>query len=258
MLPAIKKHIPEKYTTYIEPFVGGGAVFLDLQPASAIINDFNAELINVYRVIKNQPDALINDLKKHINEPDYFYQIRALDRSGQFDMLSDVEKASRIIYLNKTCYNGLYRVNRSGKFNAPFGKYKKPNIVNEPTIRAVSTYLRENNIQMLNKDFNAVLKEIDQDSFVYFDPPYHPISKSSSFAGYVQNGFNKTEQERLKETCDMLDKKGIRFLLSNSSTEFIHSLYANYNIICVKANRFVNSIANKRGVIDEVLVKNYE
>jgi DNA adenine methylase len=258
LLPAIKNHIPKKFSTYIEPFVGGGAVLFTLQPKKAVINDFNIQLINVYRVVRDEPDALIDDLKKHKNQPEYFYKIRALDRTGQFDKLSEVEKASRIIYLNKTCYNGLYRVNRSGEFNTPFGRYKKPNIINEPTIRAVSAYLKKNNIQILNADFTEALKEIDRDSFVYFDPPYHPVSASSSFTGYMHDGFNKSEQERLKKTCDMLDKKGIRFLLSNSSTEFIHSLYANYTIIYVKANRFVNSIANKRGVIDEVLVKNYE
>ncbi len=258
LLPAIKNHMPKKFSTYIEPFVGGGAVLFTLQPKKAVINDFNIQLINVYRVVRDEPDALIDDLKKHKNQPEYFYKIRALDRTGQFDKLSEVEKASRIIYLNKTCYNGLYRVNRSGEFNTPFGRYKKPNIINEPTIRAVSAYLKKNNIQILNADFTEALKEIDRDSFVYFDPPYHPVSASSSFTGYMHDGFNKSEQERLKKTCDMLDKKGIRFLLSNSSTEFIRSLYANYTIKYVKANRFVNSIANKRGVIDEVLVKNYE
>ncbi len=258
LLPAIKNHIPKRFSTYIEPFVGAGAMLFSLQPQKAVINDFNTQLINVYRVIRDDPEALIDDLKKHKNEPEYFYKIRSLDRNSQFHQLSEVEKASRIMYLNKTCYNGLFRVNSSGEFNAPFGKYINPNIVNEPTIRAVSAYLKKNSIQILDGDFAEALKEIDRDSFVYFDPPYHPVSESSNFTGYVQGGFNKTEQERLKYTCDKLNKQGIKFLLSNSSTEFIRTLYSDFIQVYVKAKRSVNSVANKRGAIDELLIKNYE
>src|SRR5690606_10268801 len=149
-------------------------------------NDFNEELINVYEVIKNNLEELIEDLKKHKNEPDYFYEIRSLDRNDNFKNLSKVERASRVIYLNKTCYNGLYRVNNAGEFNSPFGRYKNPNIVNEPTLKAVSKYLNSNNIVIRNGDYNDVLKTIDKNSFVYLDPPYHPISESSNFTGYVQ------------------------------------------------------------------------
>jgi DNA adenine methylase len=155
IMPMIEQHLPKGIKSYIEPFIGGGAVLFHLQPKNAIINDFNAELVNVYNVIKNDLENLIIYLHKHKNESRYFYEIRALDRTEAFENLSDVERASRIIYLNKTCYNGLYRVNNSGEFNSPFGKYKNPNIVNEPTLRAVNSYLNSNNIRIENTDYET-------------------------------------------------------------------------------------------------------
>ncbi|WP_369998111.1 DNA adenine methylase [Winogradskyella sp.] len=258
LMPAIKELIPKNYTNYYEPFIGGGAVLFDLQPKNAVINDFNEELINVYQTIKENPEELISDLKTHKNESDYFYDLRALDREDNFENLSNIKKASRVIYLNKTCYNGLYRVNNSGEFNSPFGRYKNPNIVNETTIRAVSKYLNTNKITILNGDFEEALKGIKKGSFVYFDPPYHPVSASSNFTGYVQGGFDMYEQVRLRDLCNKLNEKGINFLLSNSATQFIEDLYKDYKISYVKANRSINSNAKKRGEIDEVLIRNYE
>lgn len=258
LMPAIKELIPKNYNNYYEPFIGGGAVLFDLQPKKAVINDFNKELINVYKTIKENPEKLISDLKTHKNESDYFYDLRALDREEDFKNLSTIKKASRVIYLNKTCYNGLYRVNNSGEFNSPFGRYKNPNIVNEITIKAVSKYLNTNDITILNVDFEKALKGIKKGSFVYFDPPYHPVSTSSNFTGYVQGGFDMYEQVRLKNTCDDLDKKGVKFLLSNSATQFIEDIYKDYKISYVKANRSINSNGKKRGEIDEVLIRNYE
>jgi DNA adenine methylase len=258
LMPAIKELIPKNYTNYYEPFIGGGAVLLDLQPKKAVINDFNDELINVYHTIKENPEELISDLKIHKNESEYFYDLRALDREENFENLSNIKKASRVIFLNKTCYNGLYRVNNSGEFNSPFGRYKNPNIVNETTIRAVSKYLNNNDITILNADFEEALKGIKKGSFVYFDPPYHPVSASSNFTGYVQGGFDMYEQVRLRDLCDKLDKGGVKFLLSNSATLFIEDLYKDYKISYVKANRSINSNAKKRGEIDEVLICNYE
>jgi len=240
-MPAIIKLLPKKYSTYYEPFVGGGAVLFEIQPKKAIVNDFNAELVNTYCVIKNHPEELIKDLKTHVNESDYFYKIRALDRKEDFDKLSNIKKASRVIYLNKTCYNGLYRVNSSGEFNSPFGKYKNPNIVNDVTIRAVSKYFNANDITILNGDFEAAIKNIRKGAFVYFDPPYDPVSKSSNFTGYVQGGFDETDQERLSNLCDQLDKKGVKFLVSNSATPLILDLYSKYDTNFVKANRAINS-----------------
>ncbi len=257
LMPAINELLPNKFSTYYEPFVGGGAVLFELQPKKAIINDFNTELINTYIVIKENPEELIEDLKTHINEANYFYDIRALDRHDAFENLSNIKRASRVIYLNKTCYNGLYRVNNSGEFNTPFGKYKNPNIVNDVTIRAVSKYLNSNDIKIINKDFESSLKNIRKGAFVYFDPPYDPISKSSNFTGYVQGGFDITEQIRLKNLCDKLDSKGVKFLLSNSATKLILDLYSEYNITFVKANRAINSDSSKRGEVEEVLIRNY-
>ncbi len=258
LIPVIQELLPEKITTYYEPFLGGGALLFYLQPKKAVVNDFNKDLINVYKIIKKNPDELILDLKNHKNESDYFYSIRALDRDSSFDEISDIKKASRFIFLNKTCYNGLYRVNNSGEFNSPFGKYKNPNIVNEVTIRAVSKYLNNNDITFLNNDFENSVKDIKKGSFVYFDPPYAPVSQSSNFTGYVQGGFDMEQQIRLRDLCIELNKKGIKFLLSNSSVPEIKELYKKFDIKTVKANRIINSNAKKRGEIDEVLIRNYE
>lgn len=254
----IEKMIPKSFSTYYEPFIGGGAIFFSIQPKKAVINDYNSELINVYNVVRDYPEKLIEDLKKHKNNADYFYALRSVDRDENFNKLSEIQRASRVIYLNKTCYNGLYRVNKSGEFNTPFGNYKNPNIVNEPTIRAVSKHLNLNNIKMLNVDFSDSLKNIRKGSFVYFDPPYDPVSKSSNFTGYVEGGFGEPEQIRLRDKCIELDKKGVKFLLSNSDTPFVNELYSGFNIKKVNAKRSINSDASKRGDVSEVLIRNYE
>ena len=258
LLPVIQEKIPKKFSRYHELFIGGGALLFHLQPKKANINDVNEELINTYNVIKNNVNELIEDLKTHKNESDYFYELRALDRTPDFDLLTDIKRASRVIYLNKTCYNGLYRVNSSGEFNSPFGKYKNPNIVNEFTLKAVSNYLNSNDIRITNLDFESAARGLRKNDFVYLDPPYDPISKSSNFTGYSQGGFGRNEQNKLKELCDKLNSKGSKFLLSNSATPFIIELYKDYNISYVKANRSINSDSSKRGEIDEVLIKNYE
>lgn len=260
LIPEIRKRLPKGVINrpYYEPFVGGGALFFDLQPKCAIINDYNEELINVYRVIRDNPDELIEDLKKHENTAEYFYEIRAIDRQPFFNALGKIERASRIIYLNKTCYNGLYRVNNAGEFNSPFGKYKNPNIINEPVIKAVSKYLNSAKIQIFNVDYQEILKDIPANSFVYLDPPYHPISESSNFTGYVQGGWNEKDQLRLRDVCNILNSKGVRFLLSNSASAFIKEIYSNYNIHVVQANRAINSDSSKRGQVNEFLISNYE
>ncbi|MBC8589429.1 DNA adenine methylase [Paratissierella segnis] len=258
LIKEIEKYFPNKISTYYEPFLGGGAVLFYLQPKKAIINDYNADLINTYKVIMDNIEELIENLKKHKNTSEYFYYIRGLDRKPEFKNLNNIEKASRLIYLNKTCYNGLFRVNSQGEFNTPFGNYKNPNIVNEHVLRVVNKYLNENDIRILNYDFEEALKGIRKGSFVYFDPPYMPISDSSSFTGYTLDGFNIEDQIRLKNLCDNLDGKGVKFLLSNSSAPFILDLYKDYNIEFVNAKRSINSIAGGRGEIKEILVKNYD
>lgn len=260
LLDEIIPHIPKNITTYVEPFIGGGAVFFDLQPKKAIINDFNKELINVYNVIKNNPEELISLLVNHKkkNNEDYFYSIRELDRDEvRYGKMTNIEKAARVLYLNKTCYNGLFRVNMAGQFNTPFGRYKNPDIVNKTTINALSDYFK-NDIEIHSGDYAKVLQNLDKKSFVYFDPPYMPVSISSSFTGYTNNGFDENEQLRLKNECDKLTEQGIPFMLSNSDVKFITDLYGDYNIRLVKAKRSINSKANKRGEVNEVIIDNFE
>lgn len=258
LMNEIEPLIPSKISTYYEPFIGGGAVFLNQQPKRAVINDYNDELINVYKMVRDNVEELIEDLATHENESEYFYKIRLQDREEGFDELSALKRASRVIYLNKTCFNGLYRVNSSGEFNTPFGRYKSPNIVNEPVLRAVSKYLQNNDIQLLSGDFEDALKGARKGAFVYLDPPYDPLSKSSNFTGYVEGGFGSDQQERLRDTCIKLHQKGVNFLLSNSATPFIKDLYQDFEIIEVGAKRHINSVASKRGEVTEVLVRNYE
>lgn len=260
LLDSIEPLIP-KCSTYYEPFIGGGAVLFSRQPDKAVINDSNPELINVYLTIKDAPEALIEKLKEHKenSSEEYFYNIRALDRDKEiFENMTNVERAARIIYLNKTCYNGLFRVNSSGEFNSPWGRYKNPNITNETTINALHTYFNKASITIKCGDYRDALKGIRRGAFVYFDPPYMPISSSASFTGYTAGGFGEQEQIALKEQCDALNAKGIKFLLSNSSCPFIEDLYKDYIIEHVNAKRAINANPEKRGEIKEVLVRNYE
>lgn len=259
IMPSIVALLPKNIGSYnyVEPFIGGGAVFFNLQPKNAIINDLNVELVNVYRVIKDRLCDLILDLKKHENNADYFYGLRSLDRTDHFKQLTEVQRASRIIYLNKTCFNGLYRVNSAGEFNAPFGRYKNPNIVNEPTLKAVNKFLNSNNISIRNGDYSEILKQADEKSFVYLDPPYHPISENSNFTGYIQGGWNLYDQIELRKVCDNLNERGVKFLLSNSSADFIKDQYKDYSIKIVKSNRAINSDGANRGEVDELLIRNY-
>ncbi len=252
IIPLINK----KCSTYVEPFVGGGAVFFELQPKKAIINDYNEELINVYKVVREFPEELIALLEEHNigNNEEYFYKLRALDRNSGYSEMSDIQKAARIIYLNKTCYNGLYRVNSAGQFNSPYGRYKNPNIINATTIRAMSKYLQNPQIKIMQGDYREVLKGIRKGSFVYLDPPYMPISSSSSFTGYTENGFSYEQQVTLKKECDKLKEKGISFLQSNSDCPEIRELYKEYDIKTVQAKRSINSNATRRGEISEVLI----
>ncbi|CEO90517.1 DNA adenine methylase [Syntrophaceticus schinkii] len=261
IIDEIIKYVPDSFSTYYEPFLGGGAVLFELQPKKAVVNDVNEELMNIYEVIKDNVDELIEGLKRHKikNDKAYFYEIRELDRDReQYNLLTPVERASRIIYLNKTCYNGLFRVNKSGEFNAPFGNYKNPNIVNETTLRAVSAYFNKAKIRFTCQDFEDALKWSRKGAFVYLDPPYDPVSETASFTGYDKGGFDHNEQIRLKKTCDKLNKKGIKFLLSNSATDFIMDLYQDYKIEVIQAKRAINSKADRRGNVDEVLVMNFE
>lgn len=259
LLSAITPLLPKRITTYCEPFVGGGALLFDLQPNTAYVNDINSDLICVYNVIKSDVEALITALQDFKNEADYFYAVRDWDRDkSKYSSLSDVQKAARVLYLNKTCYNGLFRVNNAGEFNSPFGNYRNPNIVNAPTLRAVSSYLNTATVHLTSLDYAEVLETLPKGTFVYLDPPYDPVSDTSSFTGYSKGGFTHDEQIRLRECCDSLHKRGLKFMLSNSATDFIKQQYATYHIAIVKSKRAVNSDSTKRGEVDEVVVRNYE
>ncbi len=258
LLPELRRRMPRRFTTYYEPFIGGGALLFDRQPQKAVLNDSNSELINVYCQISCNVKALIDVLKQFRNTQDDYYRIRQMDRDGTLLRLTPVERAARIIYLNKTCYNGLFRVNSHGEFNSPFGFYKNPTIVNEPVLLAVSTYLANHELKFKCGDYNEALKGIRKGAFVYFDPPYDPVSSSASFTGYTQGGFDADEQERLCEICKSLNRKGVKFMLSNSDTDRINSLYKEFNIDKVLARRNVNSDGSRRGEVFEVIVRNYE
>ncbi|MFC6178074.1 DNA adenine methylase [Weissella sagaensis] len=263
LLPQINENTPKNFKKYYEPFVGGGAVFLDKQLKKVVINDFNSELTNAYQVVKDSSEELLKLLETHSenNSSDYYYQVRAWDRDGTLETKSEVERAARFIYLNKTGFNGLFRVNSHGQVNVPYGKYKNPAIVNEAVIRAVSKYLQKSDITILNGDYGESLKDVKKNDFVYLDPPYADVTNDKkSFVGYTLNGFGDEEQERLRDVFKELDAKGAYVMMSNSSTSYIHELYKEYSETTriVKAKRAINSKASGRGAVDEVLIMNYK
>ena len=256
LMHELLKNMPKSYNRYFEPFVGGGALFFELHPDNAYISDQNEELMNLYSTVRDSVDELIIDLNKHKITKEYFLKIRNMDRTSKYEKLSNIEKASRFIYLNRTCFNGLYRVNSKGQFNVPFGNYENPRIVDEINLRNCSKLLKQTEIKCA--DFSDILTKVEKGDFVYLDPPYAPLSKTSSFTSYTKDGFDVDMQFKLKELCDELDNIGVSFLLSNSDTEFINKLYTKYTIKKIWASRAVNADANGRGKITEVLVKNYD
>lgn len=249
---------PEKFNPktgkYFEPFVGGGAVFFDLLPEKAFLSDLNNELVTTYNIIKSDVENLINSLKKHKIDKEYFLKVRAQNPKN----LSDINIASRFIYLNRTCFNGMYRVNSTGGFNVPFGKYTNPLICDEENLKKVSKALQ--NVEIKKQDYKEVLKKAKKGDFIYFDPPYYPINKTSSFTSYTSEAFLDKEQIELRDTFEKLHKKGCFVMLSNSDTPFINKIYSEIKgarISKVFAGRAINSDASKRGKITEVLVTNY-
>ena len=249
------KNMPENYNRYFEPFIGGGALFFELQPVNAYISDMNEELINLYQVVRDNVDELVADLQKHDISKEYFMEIRNIDRTEEYKNWSNIQKASRFIYLNRTCFNGMYRVNSKGEFNVPFGHYKNPRIVDENNLINCSNLLQKTEIK--HADFSEILKKVKKGDFVYFDPPYVPLSETSSFTSYTKDGFDMDMQFKLRDVCDELDSMGVKFLLSNSDTKLVNELYENYNIKKVFASRQINANADGRGKITEVLVRNY-
>lgn len=250
------KNMPKSYNRYFEPFIGGGALFFELQPEHAYISDMNEELINLYSVVRDNVYELIKDLSKHEVSKEYFLEIRNIDRTEQYTELSDVERASRFIYLNRTCFNGMYRVNSQGQFNVPFGHYKNPRIIDENNLLNCSELLKKTEIKCA--DFSEILTKVKKGDLVYFDPPYVPLNETSSFTSYTKDGFDINMQFKLRDVCDELDNKGVKFMLSNSDTKLVNELYVNYEIKKVFASRQINANADGRGKITEVLVRNYD
>ncbi len=262
LLPQLEEYFPKKFTRYYEPFVGGGAVLFHLQPKKAVINDYNEDLINLYRCIKDNLDELIEKLKYYEtkNDSKSFYEIRGIDRTDEYKNWSIVEKSARLVYLNRTCYNGLFRMNSAGQFNSPYGAYKNPCICNEPVLRAMNKYFNENEIEFRIGDFEDACKDATKGSFIYLDPPYDQYDEQLNFVGYTKDGFTRKDQLRLKTMCDRLIEKGCRVMISNSRTPFIVDLYSDttkyftYKINIVNARRNINSDAKKRGEVEEVLI----
>ena len=239
---------------YHEPFFGGGAVFFHLEPKGGSINDVNKRLMNFYKVLRDRPDELIEEAGNYVYEKEEYYRLRT--RFNE-EILSDVEDAAILLYLNKTGYNGLYRVNSKGEFNVPFGRYKKPRIVDEARINEASGLLK--NIDIFSERFYNVLRHAEIGDIVYFDPPYLPVSETSDFTSYSKTGFGYDDHVLLRDTCLELDEMGVLFVQSNSFVAPIIELYEDipsFRIDIVQMNRPINSKASKRGGVNEVLVTN--
>jgi len=263
LLPEIRRFLPVDISdrVYHEPFVGAGALLFDLAPQKAVINDSNNELMLAYRVIRDHAEELISVLKKYESRysKEYYYKIRAMEDSSDFPGdFFEIEKAARFIFLNKTCYNGLYRVNSKGFFNVPVGRHKKLNICDETLLLSVSGYLNAADITVLSTDFEKAVLNAGKNSFVYFDPPYHSL-KNSGFSAYQSGGFGENDHIRLRDLFFHLTETGVPCLLSNADTPFVRELYDDrrLKIIAVTARRVINSDQGGRGRVNEVLIMNY-
>ena len=255
LIKYLKSFFPSNFNTYFEPFLGGGAIFFHLNPEKAMINDFNEELIDVYVEIKNNPEKLmiaLDKLQPKVDDKDFFYSIRAKKTSR----MSTLNRVCRTIFLNKTCFNGMYRVNSKGEFNVPKGSMKNPRLYNRENLVACSESLQETEI--VSGDYKNVLKKVKKNDFVYLDPPYDPLSKTSSFTSYTKNDFGKDEQLELANLFEALNKKGAILMLNNSDTEYTRELYKNYRIEIIKAPRFVAAKGKSRKPVNELVVMNYE
>lgn len=249
------EHRPINFRTYHEPFLGSGALFFCLYRKSlirqAIISDINQELIDTYLAIRDNVKEVIKILSDFPHNREFYYQIRGLNPWS----LPLPLRAARMIYLNKTGYNGLYRVNRKGEFNVPFGRYKSPQYLNKENLLAVSEALQK--VEIICTSFETVLDRASEGDWIYFDPPYMPISKTACFTSYFTNNFDLEEQKKLRDFCIQLSQKGVYVTVSNSDTPIMRQLYSSFQIEQVFANRFINCNGRKRGKVAELLIKNY-
>ena len=261
IIDKLKEYVPDEYDTYYEPFVGGGALLFELAPKKAVINDLNEELMNVYNCLCNEEKFkkmcnLLNHYEAEHSE-EFYYEIRNKDKNkNAYNRLSYYTKAARTIYLNKACFNGLYRVNSKNEFNVPFGKKTKINTYEGSNLITVSNYLTMNDIKIQSVDFEESLKTAKKGDFVYIDPPYD--SDTSTFNNYTEDGFGKEEQRRLAKVYKDLDKRGVYVMLSNHNTNLINELYKDYHIHIIEAKRNINANGKKRGKVEEVIITNYE
>ena len=263
LLPTLHQHFPKQIECFHEPFLGGGSVLFSLNGYSDIkvqyINssDLNADLINTYVQIQHYMNNVIQVLDTYENTEEFYYELR---NSNAFFFACDaIHRAAKFIYLNKTCFNGLYRTNKKGKFNVPFGKYKNPNFCNIELLKECSQYLNDNDILFHVQDFEGILNyiNVNEKDFFYFDPPYVPLNKTSNFTSYTKEAFGENKHMKLKEVCDFVHMRNSKFLQSNSDTEFVRELYKDYEIIEVQAPRRINCKGDSRGNVTELLIKNY-
>jgi DNA adenine methylase len=252
LLSQLEPFLPPRYRLYIEPFLGGGAVALALEPARALLADSNEDLVTCYRVIRDHLDALLADLARHRHDETYYYALRARP-PGE---LSPVQRASRFIYLNKTGYNGLYRVNARGQFNVPFGRYKSPpRLVQPENLRGVQALLQRSELCVAL--YQETMDRAQPGDWVYLDPPYHPLSATARFTAYTAGAFGAADQEDLARWFRELDRRGCLLMLSNSSTPLVRTLYHDFRVEEVQAIRSINSDPQARGAVTELVILNY-
>lgn len=261
LLDKLHSHMPVKFNNYFEPFIGGGSFFFNISPSKATINDFNSELMIAYKCIQDNENfkRLKNELLEYEknHSESFYYQIRELDREPNFLDLPVYERAARMIYLNKSCFNGLYRVNSKGYFNVPSGKKLKVKTFDEENIDALHDFLCNNDITILNTDYEKAVETAKKGDFVYFDPPYDSFDGKESFTAYSKDNFDRNEQKRLANLYKKLNSKGVYLMLSNHNTSFIRELYKDFNIYVVNAKRAINSDSKGRGDVEEVIITNY-
>ena len=261
LISTMDSHFPKEFGTYFEPFLGGGAVLFHLlsgNPAQRCsVSDLNSDLVLTYITIRDRVDELISSLKSHskkylASRSSYYYKVREAEPAGQ------IAKCSRLIFLNRTCFNGLYRVNSRGKFNVPMGRYSNPSIVNEDNLLAASRILRSKNIAIRCRDFSAILDEAKRGDFIYLDPPYQPVSKTASFTSYTSRNFGLEDLKRLVSLCEDLDSRGCKVIFSNSDTRQVRDMFDGpWKTLRVRANRAINSNHKKRANHSELLIKNF-
>lgn len=263
VMEELKKHLPENFNNYYEPFIGGGALLFELAPNHAIINDVNHELISIYQCLKDAELCTLMtkelDIHKENHSEDYYYKIREMDRNPRYELEPIYIKAARAIYLNKAGWNGLYRVNLKGYFNVPSGKKikEKLNLYDKDNIENIHKYFDETNIEILSLDFTEATRTAREGDFVYFDPPYDTWEDKESFTAYSKFDFNKDDQRRLAECFKDLTRRGVKCMLSNHNTAFINELYQGFNIYVINARRNINSNGTGRGAVEEVIITNY-